>query len=461
MTDSQGNQEYNKAGNGDQVYSVIVPPSEVFAKRGGQPYYAKTKYQKEIYPTIKGKQVAIPGPADKYYAKDELDNQYYPKDEDGVEQPHDDSGKVTYARTKDGEEFYPKDQEESEFVEDDQYIINKDGTIKYPVDVNGHPIYPFDAVDHQYYLFANGAMQIGKSTSGTPVYAKQKTSSGAWDEYYPSDGQIGYLLTGEPIYAETSTGQLIFPTDSANNEFYLKHKNTQADSLHSAGRKIHRYARDNQGNEFYPKNKKELVLDNRYAELKSTLVIYPLDENGNEYILYDDKKRDKDNFPLGYPITNDEFVIVPKIDGRQYVSKNIFPKVNPANIIGMLYREGEGYSDYVTNVRSGRSSRSTVKPIYKVLPIPPLAAQPPAAQPPAAQPGNPAVGPGNPPAQPGIPAVRLPVPSNITNSAYMNTISISVAVVFGVIVMMLLLGACAVRFRPRAGGSLPNPQHDS
>lgn len=450
ITDAQGNQEYRVDGDGNQVYRTTTNLMELFAKRGGEPYYAKDKNQKEIYPVISGKQRTIPDATpDKYYAKDEHDNQYYPKDRSDFEQPYIDatSGKVTYARTNYGEEFYPKSALGFEIVNRDQYITNKDGTLKYTLDVNGDPVYPQHSSGNEYYMLFNGKLQLAKNKSGVPVYAKRKTSSGEMEEFYPPDGQIAYLLTGEPIYAEKSTGELIFPTDAAKNEFYLKNRITQADAVYSAGKMLHRYARDNQGNEFYPKDKREVVLDNRYAKLKSTQVIYPLDENGNEYMMYDDKKSDKDNFPLGYPITNDTFVIVPKIDGRPYISKNLFPKVTLSSINGMIYRDGEGYTDYVTTRRAGRPSRSTKTPRYKVLPVPlppqqNLIPQPPAqpapVQPapqlPPAQPA-PQLPPGNIPVKP---AIRHPVANSLTTPSYM-TISISVAVVFGVIAMILLM----------------------
>lgn len=431
ITDAEGNQEYNKAVNKDEVYRVDATVSEVFAKRNGQPYYAKKHNQREFYPTIQNRHVTIPGSSDKYYARDEHYNQYYPKDEHGVDQPYIDpsSGKATYARTKNGEEIYPKNKEDCEFVINTQYIINKDGTIKYPLDVNGDPVYDTDPQGNQIYLVVGGVTQIGKNQHGVPVYARRKTSSGTMDEFYPEDGQIAYLQSGEPIYAETSAGEIIFPTDKAKNEIYLKHKLTQADSIYSAGKKLSRYAQDNQGNEVYPRNRKEIVLANRYAKLKSTQVIYPLDENGNEYILYDDAKSDKDNFPIGYPITNDGFVIVPRKDsGEAYISKDAYPKVKAANLLGLIFREGDGYQDYITNVRSGRPSRSTRKRIYQTLPMGP---NKPSANPPA-----------QPPPQPNIPvnsAAGHPIANPLIKLPYMSTISISMAVMFGIVVIIILM----------------------
>ncbi|GFQ98434.1 hypothetical protein TNCT_153971 [Trichonephila clavata] len=77
--------------------------------------------------------------------------------------------------------------------------------------------------------------------------------------------------------------------------------------------------------------------------------------------------KEKDYFPRGYPITNDNWVIVPEVEGKEFISDQLLPKVQATNIIGKLYREGKHYRDYVTNVKSTRLSRAA-RQKYNIFP---------------------------------------------------------------------------------------------
>ncbi|GBN05077.1 hypothetical protein AVEN_117945-1 [Araneus ventricosus] len=97
---------------------------------------------------------------------------------------------------------------------------------------------------------------------------------------------------------------------------------------------------------------------------------YPLDEFGNEYIVEiyeEDQVNEKYSFPDSYRITNDDWVIVPNIKYKPYISTTLVARVERKNIIGKLFRQRLGFSDYYTNILSVRKSRST-KTAYKILP---------------------------------------------------------------------------------------------
>ncbi|GFR15162.1 uncharacterized protein TNCT_284191 [Trichonephila clavata] len=116
---------------------------------------------------------------------------------------------------------------------------------------------------------------------------------------------------------------------------------------------------------------KEVILNENYAKTALQEAKYPLDEYGNEYNLEipaDIAGKEKDYFPLGYPITNDRWVIIPEVNGKKIISDQLLPKVQATNITGILYREDKNYRVYVTNLKSTRLSRSAVQG-YMILAI--------------------------------------------------------------------------------------------
>ncbi|GFY61754.1 uncharacterized protein TNIN_226601 [Trichonephila inaurata madagascariensis] len=131
---------------------------------------------------------------------------------------------------------------------------------------------------------------------------------------------------------------------------------------------LDRYAKTNTGEEIYPiqlanqapTRYREVIL-NEYAKTNLQEAKYPLDEYGNEYtpdISIDIAGNEKDYFPQGYPITNDNWVIVPEVNGKIFISDQLLPKVQENNIINKLHREFKNDPDYITNVKSTRQSRA-------------------------------------------------------------------------------------------------------
>ena len=393
--DGQGNQVYGVNPSGDQVYRVTEDSYKIFAVRHDKPYYARDHAGNEKYPQIKGADVAIP--LEKlYYVVDKHGNQVYPKTKDGDEIPFfyktaSGRSQVQYAYAKDKTHYYPKNEDGDDVAYHGTYIRNAGKSI-YPWDKNGDPILPRSRKVGQWYLVnSDGSTQVPLRRDGTPVYAKEKlTPNGPEQEYYPEDGTIGYHKDGSAVYATTVAGDILFP-DGPEGEYYLKRKNSQSDSFqYGNGQWIQRYAENHLNSQVYPQQvtsqgeTKEVCLANRYAVAADGRAMYPLDEFGNEYTL--DDADWKKVLPIGYPITHDNWVIVPSMNQKPLLRDEVSPQVKETNLIALLYREGRGYVDYYTNVRAARVSRSKRHPkSLKLLPIPKagLAAKPSSSMPPS------------------------------------------------------------------------------
>ncbi|GBO33065.1 hypothetical protein AVEN_34104-1 [Araneus ventricosus] len=167
--------------------------------------------------------------------------------------------------------------------------------------------------------------------------------------------------------------QQLFPTNDDGEELY-EIDETLSSILHQFGAPLTRYAKNLYG-EFYPIKLTDggkftdVIIGNRYAELSNGEKMYPLDENGNEFILeimtnfmFDEQK----SFPNSYPITNDNYIIVPNIQDKPYFLKNEDPKLTEEDIVGKLFNQSKKYHDYLTKVRTSRISRSAPKE-YKYL----------------------------------------------------------------------------------------------
>ncbi|GFQ68500.1 uncharacterized protein TNCT_322791 [Trichonephila clavata] len=153
----------------------------------------------------------------------------------------------------------------------------------------------------------DGSVLWGVDQNGNQRYAKKENG----DEYYPMNGEFARDQNGTPQYARTSDGEVIFPLDAKGNESYLK-DNGESHVIH-------------------------VILNEKYAKTALQEAKYPLDEYGNEYTLKipaDIAGKEKDYFPLGYPITNDNFIIIPEVNGKKIISDQLFPNVQVTNITG-------------------------------------------------------------------------------------------------------------------------------
>lgn len=381
--DVHGNEVYGLNKFGDQVYPFTGDPNVMFAKRDGQPYYAKKQNQDEYYPTISGVEYPIKI-LEKYYARKKNGDQFYPRDKDGNEKVFVHGvGKGVYARKHDGQQFYPKnssgdDQRHHNYVD----IVQDDGTVTYPMNRRGFPIFRENNFGQVYSKNRDGSYRVPMSAEGNPIYAKKSvTIGGDLIEYYPPDGTIGQATDGNQVYAQSPNGKIIFPVQfvtqdewdfKKSDEYYLK-KSDGSDIVMTRDKiPIHRYAKDRHGNDIYPqvlkKGKyKDVVLNNKYAVGVHGKFMYPLDEFGNEFVIMD--KNGNYLLPLSYPITHDARVIVPHFQNKPLISDLLQPTVYKSNIIGFLHRV-DSPPDYYTEVISPRPSRSTKKETYVVRPIP-------------------------------------------------------------------------------------------
>ncbi|GFY57138.1 uncharacterized protein TNIN_267991 [Trichonephila inaurata madagascariensis] len=264
-----------------------------------------------------------------FNAKDASGNECYPKDSNGDEYyiwnvwthvPATHNGDAYYAKNHLGEEmlneleickrrrgkpFYPTDKNGEEKVYGD-YIYNKDGSFKYPLNPDGHPL-----------------------------YAKKENG----DEYYPPNGELAYDQYGSTQYSGTRDGEVIFPLDAERNESYLK-DDTNGDShmIYMGDDLLDRYDKTRNGEEIYPiqmtnqttRHYKEVLLNEKYAKTDLKEAKYPLDEYGNEYTLeipIQIAGNEKDYFPRGYPIINDNWVSVLEVDGKEFISDQLLAEV--------------------------------------------------------------------------------------------------------------------------------------
>lgn len=360
--------------DGDEYYLKTDKNKTVFIIRGGEPAYAKDKHKNDIYPEEGGEQVFIETSKGPVYARNAAKREIYPKDKNKNDKPIFTKFGVQYVKDNDGNEYYPKNADGSE-QKHGRYALNYNGLMKYPLDKHKRPHYPIDPnTGNEMYHFdqIHKKLIIGKDSYGNQVYAKDSNGN----EFYPGKGMYAKTHDGFPIYAVTATKDVIFPKDSEGNESYLKDERDN-DIYKSAGLDLPRYARDRKSNEIYPIHEvlsvygtyQEICLG-VYAKRKNNSY-YPLDAYGNEYIIRLTKRTgefdEKASLPVSYPITNDNWVIVPMVDNKPYILNFQAPHLTEKNLIGNLFRDRWGYSDFLSDVISIRTSRSPIKQ-YKFLP---------------------------------------------------------------------------------------------
>ncbi|GFS79035.1 uncharacterized protein TNCV_4342551 [Trichonephila clavipes] len=224
------------------------------------------------------------------------------------------SGKSIYPLDTNGNQIALPKLEEIVFGD---YIHNNDGAIKFPLNQEGDPKYETDinTNDQVYFIKTDGSINWGVDKNGNQRYAKRKNG----DEYYPDTREFARHDSGSPQYAHTRDGKVIFPLDVELNESYIKD--------------------DTNGDSHTTRRYKEVILNGKYAKTNLQEAKYPLDEYGNEYTLeipIQIAGKEKDYFPRGYPITNDNWVIVPEVDGKEFISDQLLPEVQINNIIGKL-----------------------------------------------------------------------------------------------------------------------------
>ncbi|GIX96212.1 uncharacterized protein CDAR_70391 [Caerostris darwini] len=377
IKDTNGVEQYCRTADGDEYYIETDDATKVFASDAqGNKRYAKDHENNEIYPIVKDQPVfLIDDQQMPHYAKTTYGSEVYPRLDSGKQLvATDGQNNAIYAKNLMGEYFYPRDEKGDEYVLDEMKMIKElDGTTLYPLDRNGNPQYTKFLGQEIYEPLEGHANMVsfGKNIIGDEVYAKNFDG----DEYYPSSGQYAKSSQGIPLYAVDTSGHIIFPKDSNGKEVYLKDSNF-SDIFFQRGNYLKRYAFNEMNDEYYPSETIEIqnnilisrnvILNERYAETQDGEIVYPLDENNNEFTLDLEQYHIEDALPIGYPITNDSFIIVPNVNNKPFIVDTIFPDISERNIRGKLARDSHS-NDFVTNVRSPRISQ-VAKKRYTTIP---------------------------------------------------------------------------------------------
>lgn len=342
-------------------------------------YYEVDASGNEMYATVLGGDEILAqdlSTGEKIYARDSSQDERYPKTKDGKEIMAQTPNGFKYAKKVSGKQFYPKTSLGEEYVIETEntisYIKNTDGSFNYPLDQSGYPKYPKHPVTNSEVYLTNltGLPIIGKDREGNERYAVDFEGN----QYYPEGDIIAYDRFNHPVYAITNTSKVIYKTNADGDEYYFKIPKTSDDWY---GVFLDRYAKDTNGDDIYPQvvynitMNKEILLNDKYAKTHLKTIIYPFDEYGNEYTRTpeDDKIVDEETYyPRGYPITNDNKIIVPSITKEQktqpYLLKTGYPPIKEENIVGMLKTTNNEYRNYLTNIISSRKSRSTRKEYF-------------------------------------------------------------------------------------------------
>lgn len=365
--DATGNQHYIRTDNEEKLY---------VKEKSGLPKYARKASGKEIYGQIRGKEILLKTPDRQVYARDREGNEVYPRDETGREYLATDQRNRRYLAQDATENMkLPRNKKNAPYAisfEDNhqQKMMLRD------IDLNANPVYSKGKSypiygDYEIYELDEDndeKVLLALDADGNERYAKRDGN-----EYYPFTGQIAKTKYGVPKYAFAKNDYILYPNDGEGNEFYLTHPPGDSASILLSYACELRYARDSRGNEMYPvsiteEGSKEIFLT-RYAKDESGNTFYPQDEYQNEYIEWVPSKKLRKNMPVGYPITIDELIIVPGYKGSPAYIKD--PRVQYENIKAYLYRYGEGFVDYLTDVPSSRPSRKIQRPwkAYKKKPF--------------------------------------------------------------------------------------------
>ncbi|GBM53906.1 hypothetical protein AVEN_64829-1 [Araneus ventricosus] len=211
-------------------------------------------------------------------------------------------------------------------------------------DGQGNFTFPLNDDNDEYYLKVNDEDVVLNSR-----YTKDRSKN----DIYPKDA----LKNEKPIdstYALMANGTPIFPETKDAKEFYANDSDGSSIIELINGNLLSR----------------EVILGNTYDKLSNNQDLYSLDEFGNEFtteVLQKSSLEKKKVFPNSYPITNDNYVIVPNVQCEPYFLKTMISKVEDKNILGKLNREERYYKDFRTNVKASIKSRSFEKE-YMILP---------------------------------------------------------------------------------------------
>ncbi|GFS89759.1 hypothetical protein NPIL_462681 [Nephila pilipes] len=357
--------EYYEKHNNEEVYAINNFGKQIYAKNKKTEFYAKDKngefyYAKdgnsEYYAKNRNKdEIYLKKGNKEYYAKDSNNEEIYAKKANGEDIIALENNNYYYAKDKNENERYPKDKNGNEFKLLNTFAKLKSGIIIYPKSKDGQPIHDKNSNgDEVYYTDSNGDITFAVNACGEEVYAKNKNL----DEYYPVINNKYYYArdsNGRYKYAKMFNGTIIYPIEG-KNEIYIIEKDIGSYNLLKSTRGFVSYVKKGKV-EIYPTLKIEngfadMIVDDYAKNIFTNEFYYPTDTSHNEYTNKNGDFIEK----LGYPITNDGYIIVPNINNKPKFIKNN-KDITEKDIKYILLRQGFNKYDFLTDKLSFRKSQ--------------------------------------------------------------------------------------------------------
>ncbi|GFQ74870.1 hypothetical protein TNCT_592441 [Trichonephila clavata] len=179
------------------------------------------------------------------------------------------------------------------------------------------------------------------------------------NDYYPVvNNKIYYAKNskGRYKYAKDSNGTIIYPKEN-NHETYIVENGVGSFNLLKDTQGFVTYVKRDK-KEMYPtlnaeNETAEMIIDN-YAKDSSNQFYYPVDSYNNEYT----NKTGDFIQHLGYPITNNGYIIIPNINKKpKFFNQDVTEK----EIKYILLRPGFTTYDFLTNKLSFRKPRTSLQ----------------------------------------------------------------------------------------------------
>ncbi|GFU12360.1 uncharacterized protein NPIL_138361, partial [Nephila pilipes] len=258
--------------------------------------YAMNSAGKELYPkNDKGKEIYAKNYLDEYYATDENLNQYYAMNE---------RGKYYFAKNEFGDEIYARNSKEDEFYFSNQLAKTRRNEFRYARSKEGNIILPENKIQiakslevrfypklngDEIYEKENGIDKVVYDEDDLPHYAKNKDNF----EIYPK----GY--NGKPFFTKSNTREY-YAKDDRGNEYYFKGVDANVLALEFKNDAV-LFAKTNSGVQHYPTDSFDSEFTSNIYTLNGYVVYpkdvndnprYPTDEYGNQYYIYDTRRRD-------------------------------------------------------------------------------------------------------------------------------------------------------------------------
>ena len=351
--------------NNREIYAFdFSKKRQIFAKnQNNSDFYAKSENNNEIYPVFldSGFQRFALVDNVQIYALDQFGNEKYPLNRSRREKlAKNELQKQFYAKFANGNEFYPVDDLKNEwaFKENNEIVlaVTSQNEPKVPILNNGKVKYVKENHKEVLYNFEN-KLFFGKDVSGEEIYPLDENNN----QYYPiydSKPLIAKNAAKQYKYALDKFQKIIYPRDASGVEQYIEYF-VGLKLYCSLENQINNFNRYVSSNKYPQKNTTKYGTTNVIIKNK-LLDFYPADCNGNEFT----NESGHIIHSLGYPITNDSFIIVPNVDNK--------PSLKPGDdyllkhIKYLLFRPCYDTYDFLTDIKSKRKSNFKTRS-YKVL----------------------------------------------------------------------------------------------